>query len=264
MERPQDRRRLISFPAPDLCEFADQEALVWLGETISPGFIEQPRSENGLRLWVEGEPADDEAAERALGDFQTLLGVLRAWRQGAGELREERLGGLGEGSVRDQAGNQWVKVHPAVAYITFGKDDVQRFAHQAREAMKESENLHDALRINGRPNRTSADYYLIYEYAEAEFGGKKGIREALGPSENAQDLFTASANNLSPLRGGRHARGDGIARMDLGGQRRFTSHFLRSWIQGEPYWPRGVKQSVLWMGSLPVGVLEQEVEADPA
>lgn len=222
---------MISFPAPALCQFADQELLLWLGEIIFPGFIELPHTENGLRLWLEGDPKDETAARKAAAMFQTLLGVLRSWRPDAGELREERLRGLGEGSVRDQVGNQWVKVGTAVAYVSFGRDDIDHFAKQARRAMNGSQNLRNALWLNGRPNRTGADYFMIHEYAVAEFGGKKGVREALGVSVSAQERLTASANSLSPLEGGRHATFDALVPLDLDGQSRFTSKLLHDWIR---------------------------------
>lgn len=227
----KESQPVISFPAPALCQFADQELLLWFGEIISPGFVELPRTENGLRLWLEGDPSDETVAQTAAAKFQTLLGVLRAWRADAGELREERLRGLGEGSVRDQAGNQWIKVGTAVAYVSFGRDDVDQFARQARRGIGDSQNLENALWLNGRPNRTGADYYMIHEYAVREFGGNRGVGAALDVSVNAQERLTTSANNLSPLQGGRHARAARIAPLDLNGQRRFTSELLQRWIR---------------------------------
>jgi hypothetical protein len=59
---------------------------------------------------VDGSPDEPATRFEAVARFQIALGVLRAWRPDAGELREERRAGLGEGSIRDEAGNQttWV------------------------------------------------------------------------------------------------------------------------------------------------------------
>jgi len=222
---------MISFPAPALCQFSDQELLVWLGQAIFPGFVEMPSNENGLRLWVEGEPPDDAARQVATSRFQILLGVLRAWRADAGELEDERRAGLGSGPVRNETGAQWVTVGPAVAYTSFGRPEVEHFADGARQAMRASQNLENSLWLNGRASRTAADYYMIHEYAGRQYGGEKGIRQTLGISVDAQRRLKASANNLSPLDGGRHVRGRGIAPMSLADQRRFSSDLLKRWIR---------------------------------
>lgn len=51
----------------------------------------------------------------------------------------------------------------------------------------------------------SAALQALYEYAELELGGPRGIRDALGISLGALARLTTSANSLSPLAGGRHA-----------------------------------------------------------
>jgi hypothetical protein len=192
---------LISFPAPALCQGGDEDLLVAIGDIVYPGFVRRPSGENGLRLWVQGDPADPESRALATAMFQTLLGALRAFRAEAGELREELLAGLGAGSVRDEAGNQWVGVGTVRVFATFG-GEVEAFATGVRAAIYKSQGLRNALWLNGRLGRTAADYYMIHEYAQADLGGAKGVRDALGISGNAQEMLTRSANNLSPLEGG--------------------------------------------------------------
>lgn len=220
---------MISFPAPALCQGADEDLLIEIGAAVFPDCIKRWPGENGLRLWVEGNPTDPAAGAEALAKFQTVLGVLRAWRSGAGELREERRAGLGEGSVRDEAGNQGVMVGPAIAYGIVG-GEIERLAASASQGVSTSQNLRNALLLNGRTNRTAADFYMIYEYAEREFGGRKGIRNALGLSDKSQSRLTNSANNLSPLAGGRHAKGGVVAAMGLDEQREYIAGLLRMWI----------------------------------
>lgn len=140
------------------------------------------------------------------------------------------LAGLGAGSVRDEAGNQWVGVGTVRVFATFG-GEVEAFATGLRAAIDKSQGLRNALWLNGRLGRTAADYYMIHEYAQADLGGTKGVREALSISANAQVRLTASANNLSPLEGGRHATGTGSASWSLEEQRAFTADLLRRWIQ---------------------------------
>jgi hypothetical protein len=220
---------MISFPAPALCQLADEDLLIEIGAVVFPGCIERWPGENGLRLWVEGDPTDSAAGAEALARFQTVLGVLRTWRSGAGELRDERRAGLGEQSVRDEAGNQWVMVGPAVAYGIAG-GEIEKLAASGSRGVSTSQNLRNALRLNGRMNRTAADFYMIYEYAEAEFGGRRGISAVLELSSGSQLRLTSSANNLSPLAGGRHAKGGTVAAMGLDEQREYVAHLLRLWI----------------------------------
>lgn len=158
-----------------------------------------------------------------------MLGVLRSWRAVAGELREEQRPGLGAGSVRDRAGNQWLTVGSVIDYSIAG-DEIESLAERTRNGIHTSQNLRNALWLHGRANRTTSDYYMIHEYAELEFGGTRGVRDALGISVKAQERLTASANNLSPLEGGRHAGGRGVAPMALEGQRAFTLDLLKRWI----------------------------------
>lgn len=219
----------ISFPAPALVQGSDEEVLVEMADIIFPGAVDRGNG-NGLRVWVEGNPGDPESTILAAGIFQTLLGALRAWRPSAGELREEMLGGVGQGSVRDEKGNQWMEVGPAVAHLRTG-GEVEAFATRAAAAIATSEGLRNALWVFGRAGRTSADYYMIHEYAAMDLGGKNGVREALGISNSDQDRLTQSANNLSPLEGGRHARTMGVAPWSLEDQREFTADLVRRWIR---------------------------------
>jgi hypothetical protein len=113
---------------------------------------------------------------------------------------------------------------------TFG-GEVEAFASRVRAAIDKSQGLRNALWLNGRLGRTAADYFMIHEYAQADLGRTKGVREALGISANAQERLTASANNLSPLEGGRHATGTGSVSWSLEEHRAFTADLLRRWIQ---------------------------------
>ena len=220
---------MISFPAPALCQGADEDLLIEIGAVIFPGCIKRWAGENGLRLWVEGVPTDSAAGADALARFQTVLGVLRAWRSGAGELCDERRSGLGEQSVRDEAGNQWVMVGPAIGYGIAG-GEIEKLAASAARGVSTSQNLRNALWLNGRTNRTAADFYMILEYAEHEFGGPSGISAVLGLSRKSQSRLASSANNLSPLAGGRHANGGGAVAMGLDEQREYVAGLLRLWI----------------------------------
>ena len=38
--------------------------------------------------------------------------------------------------------------------------------------------------LNGRPNRTASDFYMIHEYAARDLGGARGITAALGITGN--------------------------------------------------------------------------------
>ncbi|MEU8232724.1 hypothetical protein AB0C12_24350 [Actinoplanes sp. NPDC048967] len=221
---------MISFPAPALCQVADEDLMVSIGAVMFPECIKRWPGENGLRLWVDGTPTDTAARVDAVAKFQTVLGVLRAWRQGAGQLAEELRAGLGHGSVRDEAGNQWVLAGPAVSYGISG-GEVERLAADASRGITGSQNLRNALWLNGRANRTAADYYMIHEYAGHQFNGSGGITKTLGLSGKSQGRLTQSANNLSPLQGGRHASHGGIAPLTLDEQGGFIADLLRRWIE---------------------------------
>jgi hypothetical protein len=178
---------------------------------------------------VEGTATDGTSRTTAAVQFQTLLGVLRAWRSVAGQLREEQLAGLGWGAARDAHGNQWVVLGTAMAYGIAGGED-RIYAENAAVAIDASQNLRNALWLNGRANRTAADFYMIHEYAMRDFGGEKGITAALGISGNQQKRLTQSANNLSPLDGGRHVSDHKQAPWTLEEQQEFAADMLRRWI----------------------------------
>jgi hypothetical protein len=71
---------------------------------------------------------------------------------------------------------------------------------------------------------------MIYEYAEQAFGGPKEIRQALELSTSSQERLTNSANNLSPLLGGRHANTRAGPSMKLTEQREYIANLLRRWF----------------------------------
>jgi hypothetical protein len=101
---------IISFPAPALCQGGDEDLLVAIGDVVNPGFVRRPLGENGLRLWVEGNPGDPESRVLATAMFQTLLGALRAFRAEAGELREELLAGLARARFETRPGTSGLEL----------------------------------------------------------------------------------------------------------------------------------------------------------
>ncbi len=220
---------VISYRAPQLCQGRDEEVLSRIAEVIFPGTLKGWPRENGFWLWVEGEETNEATAEAAVAKFQTLLGVLRAWRAEAGELQQEWLSGRGQ-EARDAEGNQWVRVGRVISYGIVGPE-LEVFADKARQWIEASEAIRNALWLNGRANRTAADYYMIHEYSQVEFGGTNGVRTALGISTKAQSRLTQSANQLSPLKGGRHVKGGRLAPMTLEQQREFVADPLRRWIK---------------------------------
>ena len=223
----------ISYPAPAFCQFDDEEVVLRLGGIIFPGTVERIPRENGLRLWVAGNPRDPASAavasKTAVTHFQILLGALRAWRPDVGRLSEEVRGGLGTGPVRDDSGNQYISMTTLIVYA-IPDHQLDALGLAVRRGLESSEPLRQALEIHGRLNRTSADYYMIHELAENEFGGKQGIRDRLGISKTRQDEFTRSANRLSPSAGGRHAKATHEVPLDLDGQNTFISALMMSWI----------------------------------
>ena len=226
----RDTWSVFGFPAPALCQGADEDLMIELGEIILDGCFRRWPSENGFRIWVDGAQDDPATRSQAVARFQIALGVLRAWRRDAGELQDERRSGLGDGGVRNEAGGLTLKVGPALYYIVHGRD-IARLAKDARNGLARSQHLHNALWLYGRSNRTAADYYMVHEYARREFGDPRGIKGAIGISLSAQGRLTNSANNLSPLDGGRHATGGGSNLMTLAEQRELISELLRGWIE---------------------------------
>jgi hypothetical protein len=117
----------------------------------------------------------------------------------------------------------------ALAYAIAG-GEIEDLGANARKGIDVSQNLRNALWLNGRANRTAADFYMIHEYAEMEYKGVKGIATTMGLSVNSQSRLTRSANNLSPLAGGRHATGSVDALLTLDQQADWTADLLRRWI----------------------------------
>lgn len=217
------------FPAPALCQGADEDILIELGAIILPDFVLRLSDANGLRLRLEGDYRDEALLKIAADQFQILLGILRAWRSVAGERVDEIRPGIGQGPIRDEHGNQLVKLRSAIAYMTAGSE-VKAYARDVRLALQSSLHLRNALWLHGRRDRNSADFFMIYEYAEKDLGGQNSIVATLGVTNNDIERLTRSANNLAPTEGGRHAKSTGTAVWNLGAQREFIAGFLRKWI----------------------------------
>lgn len=215
--------------APELCQGADEDILIEMGKTIYEGLVDRMPNANGLRLCVAGDYKDPALLEVAANEFQILIGGLRAWRPVAGERRDEIRPGIGAGTVRDERGNQVVHVGTAILYRS-SDNEIQAYADEVNVALNRSQPLRNALWLNGRRDRNSADYYMIYEYAEAEIGGEVNISSILSVSKADISRLRQSANNLCPTKGGRHAGGVVIPHWGLDSQRRFTAELLRNWI----------------------------------
>ncbi len=220
---------LAHIPAPALCQYADEDLMIEMGSVIYPGFVDRVQGANGLRLTLEGDYRNERLLELAADQFQTLLGALRAWRPLAGQRVDEIRPGIGQGSIQDEHGNQVIMARSAIAYITSGSE-VKTYANLARLAITRSTQLADALWLNGRRDRNAADFYMIYEYAEDNLGGRGAIVKALGVSDNDITRLRGSANNLAPTDGGRHAKGFGTPEWSLDRQREFIARFLKEWI----------------------------------
>lgn len=66
--------------------------------------------------------------------------------------------------------------------------EVENLATAAAQGINTSQNLRNALWLNGRTNPMSADFYMILEYAEKEFIGRKGSARR---SDSPRTLWTA-------------------------------------------------------------------------
>lgn len=224
---------MLSYPAPLICQYDDLKLVLEISSRIFPNVIRQHSGENGLRVWVDGTSEDHpEAGVRALAHFQVALGVLRTWSDGAGTLAHEERGGLATGSVRDENGTQYIFPPSTVLYTS--TETVAPLAEAAATGIRASSRLRNALWLFGRENRTAADYYMIYEYAEAEFSGSKGVTRTLGMSGKLQKRLTNAMNNLSPLEGGRHAPQDeqkASVPLSLDAQRAVLGQLLKAWIR---------------------------------
>ena len=120
-------------------------------------------------------------------------------------------------------------VRSVIAYATLGSE-VEAYAREAKLASEHSPHLRNALWLNGRRDRNAADFYMVYEYAEDDLGGRKAIVIALGVTDNDITRLRNSANNIAPTDGGRHAKGSGTAEWSLDDQMEFIARFLKSWI----------------------------------
>jgi hypothetical protein len=116
-----------------------------------------------------------------------------------------------------------------IDYTTLGSE-VKTYAGLAKLAIGRSIRLANALWLNGGRDRNAADFYMIYEYAEDDLGGRNAIVRALGVSDNDITRLTKSANTLGPTDGGRHAKGTGTPEWSLDHQRQFIGRFLKEWI----------------------------------
>ena len=110
------------FPAPTLCQGADEDMIIKLGGIIFPDFIHRNVVENGLRLKLEGDYMDESLLKIAEDQFQILLGVLRSWRPLAGQRADEIRPGIGSGSIRNEHGSQLVKLGGVIAYSIIGAE----------------------------------------------------------------------------------------------------------------------------------------------
>lgn len=228
----RDHGHLIAYPMPTFRQLDDEDLFQRLATVVFPDTIERRKGENGVQVWVAGVRPTPEDAIKAEALFRTCLGALRLWRVDIGVLEEELRNTLGP--VRDDQGNMTVVGGPIVVYGSVGTE-FELFKRRVRRALDQdaSSNLANSLYLHGRSRRNAADLHVIHEYAELEFGGTKGVREALGPSQ--KDRFTDAVNNLSPLAGGRHAtfHAKNPSRplvMSIEEQREFARRLLRRWV----------------------------------
>jgi hypothetical protein len=147
----------------------------------------------------------------------------------AGQRVDEVRPGIGRGSIRDELGNQLIRVESAIAYFTSGSE-VEAYAREAKLASEHSPHLRNAVWLNGRRDRNAADFYMVYEYAEDDLRGREAIVTLLGVTAPDIGRLKNSANNLAPADGGRHARGSGTAEWSLNDQLEFIARFLKRWI----------------------------------
>ena len=216
-------------PAPALCQGADEDLIIEMGVTIFPGFIQKNSNAKGLWLKLEGNYKDESLLKIAADQFQVLLGVLRAWNSFAGKRVDEIRPGIGLGSIQDEYGNQLVKAESVISYRVCDSE-IDEYVRRAKLATEYSLSMRNALWLNGRRDRNAADFYMVYEYAEEDLGGRKTMVKALGITDEDIRRLRYSANNLAPIDGGRHAKGSGTAEWALEDQMKFISRFLTEWI----------------------------------
>ncbi|OZM80161.1 hypothetical protein [Pseudonocardia sp. MH-G8] len=245
-----------AFPAPHLVQHVDEEALLAIAGAISPGTLQRETwNPSGIYVWIDGHPTGVESRRAAASQHQLMLCVLRAFAADAGQLADELLTGLGPGTSRNRAGDQWAEM-ASVDGRGHDRAELGVFARRARNGITASAHLESALILNGRPNRSSADYFMTHEYATFEFasaaeihdfalipgGGTKirgggalaRIQTELGFPATGQQTFKNSANSWPALQGGRHAEERHPAAMDLDQQRKFAADLLRRWVDKYP------------------------------
>jgi hypothetical protein len=217
------------FPAPMMRQGADETILLQMARIVFPGFLIRNPAGNGLWLQLDGDYKDPSLQKLAADQFQILLGALRAWRPLAGQREDEVEPGMGSGSIRDEHGNQLIRIGPALEYAT-AVDEVPSYSNRVQIATSRSPQLRNALWLHGRRDRNAADVYMVYEYAEQDFHGRNAVVAALGVTLKQVRTLRASANNLAPLSGGRHAGTKGKVEWDLDAQLVFIAEFVRKWI----------------------------------
>ena len=223
--------KFLYISAPELCQGEDQNLMVQMAEIIFPGFVIQDKSKNGLELCLSGDFRDQNLRTEALKTFQLLLGILRAWNPSAGKRCDETNQGLGLAIARDENGNQASPIGYAQEYIN-PRYPVDQYSRWAARAVKSSSSIRNAFWINGRRDRTSADYYMIFEYAKKELGGENNMKYLFGISQSEIVELRKAANNLCPTLGGRHAPGNqSIVTWGLKEQNIFISTLLSKWIE---------------------------------
>src|SRR5436309_1452976 len=119
------------FPAPALCQGADEDLIIEIGKIVFPDFVQRTQQVNGFRMKVTGDFRDESRLKFAAGQFQILLGILRAWRPEAGRRVDEIRPGIGNGSIQDEHGNQVVRVGSVISYALVGAE-VEAYARQAK------------------------------------------------------------------------------------------------------------------------------------
>jgi hypothetical protein len=223
---------VISIPAPAFCQFEDEEFVLGIAAVLFPGQVERRPNENGLQVWVDGDPAAPEPArEGALAIFQTCLGVLRSWRSQAGELAEERLGGLGAGSIQDRAGNQWIGIGPVITYSDRSVGQLHELVGHVARALQESEEVGMALCLLGRTHPRASEFFMIYEYAKQDLGGGQRLTVPLGLPADWPKKFEDTCHNLAPRAGGRHAAQKRASPWTLPELRDQAADLLRRWTR---------------------------------
>ncbi len=222
---------MLRLSAPRLCQGDDENVILEIGAAIWPGLLRRIPGQRGLCIELEGDYRDESLEKDATRKFQMLLGVLRAWRPSAGHRVDEISPGSGPGPIQDENGNQLIRVVGIPNHSRFG-GEVEAFARDAAAALERegSQRLGDALSVFGRRDLDAAAFFNVYEYAQREFTSPKGIGSALDVTQNELGKLTNSANNLSPVEGGRHAKTSGNPPWTLSEQKEFVAKLLRNWI----------------------------------